>query len=72
MTTPILDLIKEANDIKKIREEDWGDLAQEIRDFLINKIVLVILLEFLGGFIGTLFALSLDLNITPKAVMIGS
>lgn len=34
----ILEKIKKENDIKKIQEEDWPILAQEIRDFLIEKI----------------------------------
>lgn len=34
----LLDLINQANDIKKLSEEDYTALAQEIRDFLIHKI----------------------------------
>ncbi|MCI9338665.1 MAG: 1-deoxy-D-xylulose-5-phosphate synthase [Lachnospiraceae bacterium] len=34
----LLETIEQANDIKKIRKEDWDDLAQEIRDFLIQTI----------------------------------
>ena len=34
----LLDKIKEPNDIKKIKKEDLKDLAQEIREFLIEKI----------------------------------
>lgn len=34
----LLDKIKKANDIKKINPEDYNVLAQEIRDFLIEKI----------------------------------
>ena len=34
----LLETIGQANDIKKIRKEDLGDLAQEIRDFLIRTI----------------------------------
>ena len=35
----LLDLINQANDIKKLSEEDYIALAQEIRDFLIHKIM---------------------------------
>lgn len=38
MTTPILDLINEANDIKKISPEQYAQLASEIRKFLVSKI----------------------------------
>ncbi len=34
----LLDNIREANDIKKIERDDWGQLAGEIRQFLIEKI----------------------------------
>lgn len=34
----LLDSINAANDIKKLREEDYPALAEEIREFLINKI----------------------------------
>ena len=34
----MLETIGQANDIKKIRKEDLGSLAQEIRDFLIRTI----------------------------------
>lgn len=34
----LLDLIKEANDIKKIAKEDYGKLAEEIRSFLLEKV----------------------------------
>lgn len=34
----ILDSIKKANDIKKIKKEDYPALTQEIRDFLVEKI----------------------------------
>lgn len=34
----LLDKIKEPNDIKKIKKEELKDLAQEIREFLIEKI----------------------------------
>ncbi len=34
----LLDLINKSNDIKKLSEESYENLAQEIRDFLIHKI----------------------------------
>ena len=34
----LLDLINKPNDIKKLSEESYENLAQEIRDFLIHKI----------------------------------
>ncbi len=34
----LLDSINAANDVKKLREEDYAVLAEEIRDFLIHKI----------------------------------
>ncbi len=34
----LLDKIEKANDIKKIDKSDYGELAQEIREFLIEKI----------------------------------
>ena len=34
----LLDLIEKENDIKKIPEEDWPKLSEEIRQFLIEKI----------------------------------
>ncbi|NLP34216.1 MAG: 1-deoxy-D-xylulose-5-phosphate synthase [Clostridiales bacterium] len=34
----LLDNINRANDIKKIKEQDYGKLAEEIRDFLIQNI----------------------------------
>ena len=34
----LLDMIKGANDIKNIDSADYQELAQEIRDFLIEKI----------------------------------
>ena len=43
----LLETIEQANDIKKIREEDWGILAQEIRDFLIQTISVT------GGHLGS-------------------
>ncbi len=43
----LLESIKQANDIKKIRREDYDALAQEIRDFLIQKISVT------GGHLGS-------------------
>ncbi|MCI6552261.1 MAG: 1-deoxy-D-xylulose-5-phosphate synthase [Lachnospiraceae bacterium] len=43
----LLDNIQKMNDIKKIREEDYEGLAQEIRDFLIEKISVT------GGHLGS-------------------
>lgn len=34
----VLEKIKKENDIKELSEEEWGTLAQEIREFLIQKI----------------------------------
>ena len=34
----ILDKIKQANDIKKVKKEDWPLLATEIREFLLEKV----------------------------------
>ena len=34
----LLDNIRQENDIKKIDSEDWAALAEEIREFLIQKI----------------------------------
>ncbi len=34
----LLDSINKANDIKKLKKEEYGALAQEIREFLIHKI----------------------------------
>ncbi len=34
----LLDKIEKANDIKKIDKSDYGELAEEIRQFLIQKI----------------------------------
>lgn len=36
--TPLLDLINEANDIKKIPPEQYGQLANELRRFLVAKV----------------------------------
>lgn len=42
-----LETIEQANDIKKIKKEDWNALAQEIRDFLIRTISVT------GGHLGS-------------------
>ena len=62
----MLETIGQANDIKKIRKEDLGRLAQEIRDFLIRTISVT------GGHLGAnlgavelTMALHLALNL-PK------
>ena len=62
----LLETIGQANDIKKIRKEDLGSLAQEIRDFLIRTISVT------GGHLGAnlgavelTMALHLALNL-PK------
>ena len=38
----LLDKIEKANDIKKIDKSDYGELAEEIRQFLIQKDIPVI------------------------------
>ncbi|MBP5151508.1 MAG: 1-deoxy-D-xylulose-5-phosphate synthase, partial [Lachnospiraceae bacterium] len=43
----LLDLIEKENDIKKIPEEDWPALSEEIRQFLIEKISVT------GGHLGS-------------------
>ncbi|MCR5311107.1 MAG: 1-deoxy-D-xylulose-5-phosphate synthase, partial [Lachnospiraceae bacterium] len=43
----LLDLIEKENDIKKIPEEDWPKLSEEIRKFLIEKISVT------GGHLGS-------------------
>ncbi len=43
----LLETIRQANDIKKIDQKDYGQLAQEIRDFLIHKISVT------GGHLGS-------------------
>ena len=43
----LLDTIEQANDIKKIKKEELGELAQEIRDFLIQGISVT------GGHLGS-------------------
>ena len=39
----ILETIEKENDIKNVPPEDWNLLADEIREFLINKILAPIL-----------------------------
>ena len=43
----LLDNIRQENDIKKIDSEDWAALAEEIREFLIQKISVT------GGHLGS-------------------
>lgn len=43
----LLETIRQANDIKKVERKDYGELAQEIRDFLIHKISVT------GGHLGS-------------------
>lgn len=43
----LLDKIEKANDIKKIDKSDYGELAEEIRQFLIEKISVT------GGHLGS-------------------
>ena len=43
----LLEQIQKANDIKSIEKEDYGLLAQEIREFLIEKISVT------GGHLGS-------------------
>lgn len=60
----LLDKIENANDIKKIDKKDYGALAQEIRDFLIEKISVTG--GHLGSNLGTVeltMALHLALNL---------
>ena len=47
MNTMFLEKIEKANDIKKIAEEDYGALAEEIREFLIQTISVT------GGHLGS-------------------
>ena len=39
----ILETIEKENDIKNVKPEDWNQLAEEIREFLINKIIMICL-----------------------------
>lgn len=66
----ILDKIKEANDIKKIDSSQYGALADEIRDFLIQKISVT------GGHLGSnlgavelTMALHLSLNLPEDKII---
>lgn len=66
----LLDSIEQANDIKKIRKEDWNGLAQEIRDFLIRTISVT------GGHLGAnlgavelTMALHLSLNLPEDKII---
>ena len=47
VNTMFLEKIEKANDIKKIAEEDYGALAEEIRQFLIQTISVT------GGHLGS-------------------
>ena len=67
-----LENIAQANDIKKIKKEDWNTLAQEIRDFLIQKI------SVSGGHLGSnlgavelTMALHLALNLPEDKIIWG-
>ena len=66
----LLETIKQANDIKEIRREDYGQLAQEIRDFLIRKISVTG--GHLGSNLGTVeltMALHLALNLPEDKIV---
>lgn len=65
-----LETIEKVNDIKKIDREDWGELAQEIRKFLIEKISVT------GGHLGSnlgavelTMALHLALNLPEDKII---
>ncbi len=65
-----LETIEKANDIKQIDRENWGDLAQEIREFLIQKISVT------GGHLGSnlgavelTMALHLALNLPDDKII---
>ena len=47
----LLEKIEKANDIKQIDSKDWDVLAQEIRQFLIEKISVT------GGHLGSIWVL---------------
>lgn len=56
----LLDKIEKANDIKKIDKSDYGELAEEIRQFLIQKISVT------GGHLGSnLGAVELTMALSP-------
>ena len=66
----LLESIKQVNDIKKIKREDYDRLAQEIRDFLIQKISVT------GGHLGSnlgavelTMALHLALNLPEDKII---
>ncbi len=66
----LLERIEHANDIKKIEKEDYGQLAQEIRQFLIEKISVT------GGHLGSnlgavelTMALHLALNLPEDKII---
>ena len=66
----LLDQIKEPNDIKKLTLADYDNLAEEIRDFLINKISVT------GGHLGSnlgavelTMALHLSLNLPDDKII---
>ena len=65
-----LEQIKEVNDIKKIDKKHWGDLAQEIRDFIISTV------SVNGGHLGSnlgavelTMALHLSLNLPEDKII---
>ena len=66
----LLDKIEKANDIKKIDKSDYGELAEEIRQFLIEKISVT------GGHLGSnlgavelTMALHLALNLPEDKII---
>jgi 1-deoxy-D-xylulose-5-phosphate synthase len=66
----LLDKIEKANDIKKIDKSDYGELAEEIRQFLIQKISVT------GGHLGSnlgavelTMALHLALNLPEDKII---
>ena len=66
----LLESIKQANDIKKINKADYDQLAQEIRDFLIQKISVTG--GHLGSNLGTVeltMALHLALNLPEDKII---
>jgi len=66
----LLEQITQENDIKKLNKEDWDELAQEIRDFLIEKVSVT------GGHLGSnlgavelTMALHLALNLPEDKII---
>ena len=66
----ILETIEKENDIKNVKPEDWNQLAEEIREFLINKISVT------GGHLGSnlgavelTMALHLSLNLPQDKIV---